>query len=700
MDNDIFENTSKPTVFFQASKEIHTAAKITKTVRRLREVDRDLRTLIYATSRQVSYIDKMQIDLSDDLNCNIRIFDGSYFVKHANYDPDVQAAFRSYLSPSIAFIHDWVAPSYPSSPTFKDARVVLAFLGQEVERRLGTTKTMESVCDALILWALEGTNPDKLMSEYDIITKVESVIPTAKTFMRGCVHERLRRLSRKRSGDRLINIYGKQGRYCLPHESRLLLDAHTIEDESLKVEVSSSFGNRIVAAGGGEYGTNIVSTITIILHRTLEIMFERQGFDATAHFLANDDMTGRTLEPRPIIEIAEEQMNLVELPKSKKAGILSLIKEVLRGVFYQSSPCERSFCSRLVRTYILLFVVKNTPEVIEYFNTMAKTMILYIGSDLIIRAISEFYLDKNDQMTVNALSIIRQAGSKLLFTQSMLEEVHSHIHASHREYENVYLEVESLVDHALASQSDRILIRSYYYAKLNVQNTDRPRTWSQYLDNFVTSSKLSAPTSPVSMRSLRDTLCNRLGLEYEPRLLADASINPEELRTLSAKIADMRPRKRQEMATNDAMMILRVDALRRQKEDSASNPYGYRTWYLTQDTVSNLATGMSFPSRRGNKYVMRPEFLINYIAYNPTNAQVKESLGTIFPSVLGVRLGERLDPQTLHEVMAQIRTANRKDPARASSIVSEHADALKSDNVRNFTLKYSQRGNGQVPPGE
>ena len=34
------------------------------------------------------------------------------------------------------------------------------FLGQELERRRGNADILEAVTDSLILWALEGTNPD------------------------------------------------------------------------------------------------------------------------------------------------------------------------------------------------------------------------------------------------------------------------------------------------------------------------------------------------------------------------------------------------------------------------------------------------------------------------------------------------------------------------------------------------------------
>jgi hypothetical protein len=88
---------------------------------------------------------------------------------------------------------------------------------------------------------------------------------------------------------------------------------------------------------------------------------------------------------------------------------------------------------------------------------------------------------------------------------------------------------------------------------------------------------------------------------------------------------------------------------------------------------------------------MRPEFLINYVAYNPTNAQVRESLKTIFPSVLGVRLGSRLAKKTMNCVLESIRQAQRHDPARARAIIVEHADALESNRLQDFAIEYEAK---------
>ena len=106
---------------------------------------------------------------------------------------------------------------------------------------------------------------------------------------------------------------------------------------------------------------------------------------------------------------------------------------------------------------------------------MARNFELSVGSDLILRALTEHYLPPEDQMTANALKILRQAGATLYLAESTLHELHSHIHAADREYQSTYFDIEAHVDYALASQSDRILIRAYYYSKLDAANPNRPR---------------------------------------------------------------------------------------------------------------------------------------------------------------------------------------------------------------------------------
>ncbi|MGN6145583.1 MAG: hypothetical protein ACTHOP_18575, partial [Mesorhizobium sp.] len=644
---------------------------------------------------------KLQLNFFDETGVHVTIFDRNYFSQHSDDSPAIKSACDQYLAPALAFLDELRAPSFPEKPPFRNAQAVCAFLSHELERRLGTTSTLEAVCDALIIWSLEETDPDqgKLMTKAQILEKVESVIPTAKQFLRGQFDTRIERLGKKKSGARTVNVYKQQGAYCLPYESRRLIQESLVADESLKLEVTEAFRTRLLEVAGDRVDPTVLEAVPALLHRTLETLFENQGYNAVRHF-SDDANDHAALDTRAIVEIAGELVGSAKFPKdTDRPLVVQIMKDALRGVLYASTPVERAYCGRLSRTYVLLFTMKNTPEVMEYFNSMASSFILYVGSDIIVRALSEYYLPPEDQMTTNALKIIKQSGSKIILSEPTLEEVHSHIHATDREFSNVYADVDSIVDRDLASESDRILIRAYYYAKLNTDLANPPKSWGAYLGNFLSWQKMSSATSAQSMKSLKDTLIGRFGFDFEDKEDMVAGVNREDLKKLSKKIRELRNDQQRGhddvRAGNDALHILRVLERRRQEEKSVTNPFGYRTWWLTQETKSSIALVMAFPKKRGVRPTMRPEFLVNYIAYNPTTAVVRKSLHNIFPSLMGIRLGTRLQEDTFKSVMEKIKAANTNDAPRALAMIAEHSDALKSQTMRNFTIKY---GNGPGRP--
>jgi hypothetical protein len=640
----------------------------------------------------VPYIDKLEMTLSDELNVTIKIYDRNWFAQHANFNKDVEAAFEQYLRPAVQFLEDIVAPSYPVQTVFQNAQAVCAFLSHELERRIGTTKTFEGVCDGLLIWALEETDPDagKLLTEKQILEKIENVIPTARKFLRGQIGARLKALTAKKAGARTVNVHTKEGAYCLPFETRKQIRESLLADEKLKLEVTDTFRKRIVDVGV-DLDEKVLEQVPEFIHKTVERLFEQQGYNAVRHF--SDEPEQGALNVRSVIEVAGDVVDAVKMSHASRVKAKLLIKQVLRGALYNSEPIERAYFGRLARTYVLLFVLKNTPELIEHFNSMAKHFILYVGTDILVRAISEYYLDSDDQMTVNMLKILKQAGAKLILSEPTLEEVHSHIYASHREHVNIYAEVEAIVDRDLASESDRILIRAYYYAKLEQNNPKRPRSWAGYLGNFLTYDKLIGPTSPESMRSLRDTLTARYGVVYEAREDMMREIDQEELKKLTEAIKQLRhdnKRRHEDIrATNDAAHILLVQSKRRAEEKEVTSPFGYRTWWLTQETKSGIAVAYAFPKRHLPRAIMRPELLINYIAYNPTTAEVRRSMGEIFPSLMGIRLGTRLEQGQFEKIMAKIKEVHSTDPARAQAMVTEHSNALIGQTLRDFSIKYT-----------
>ena len=88
------------------------------------------------------------------------------------------------------------------------------------------------------------------------------------------------------------------------------------------------------------------------------------------------------------------------------------------------------------------------------------------------------------------------------------------------------------------------------------------------------------------------------------------------------------------MSRNTALTILRI--FKRRKVDgerNGGNPYGFKTWWLTQQTRVQNATGQLVAKERA-RYMMRPEFILHFLAAIPSASAVQNSYDSIFPTIL------------------------------------------------------------------
>jgi hypothetical protein len=142
--------------------------------------------------------------------------------------------------------------------------------------------------------------------------------------------------------------------------------------------------------------------------------------------------------------------------------------------------------------------------------------------------------------------------------------------------------------------------------------------------------------------------------------------------------------KQEVLAENDAFHVLRVYAKRAELgEGSKPNPYGYRTWWLTQETAIQKAT-LTLVAKKGSSYIMRPEFLLNFIALSPKMDEVRASYEAVFPTLLGVQLSNRLKDNVFKTFLKQVEEVEQIDDARARALVSEFSDKLKSDQFKQY----------------
>ena len=673
--------------FLQASKQSTHITKITETVKRLKESRQIPKSLTYITSITITKVDVDEDSLSDTLGCRIRIRDSKYIESHINHSSATVAAFNTFLRP---FTDHLLMPGAAAIPTIgvpHADRTLAVFLRQEVENRSDKSDLLQSVADSLILWSLSGTDPEtgKFMVRDEILSRIESALPSAQQFIRGIFDDRLKALRSKSPGvDRQIRYYMQEKKYCLPYETREIVKQENIDDLSLRSDVSEILSKRFELICS-ENEKELSGKVIEYCHKTFETLFEKQGLEL-ARFVANEDADDELYTN--VNEIVSDLLEREELDDSQSV-LRRLVLRVLRGTFYDTTEQERTYLLKLSKTYVLMLVLRNEPKIVDYFSSVSSSLNLYIGTDFIVRALSEHYLGENNQTTCNLFRILSAAGATCILTETTVDEVSTHLRSQIFEFENYYMHIENEMKIEMVEYIDRILIRSYFYSRLALAaGITPPGSWDSFIEQFGSYTDIRANRGSSAIGRY---LVAKFGFEYETADEMLRGLDEGEVQSLADKILQEKTRKRPDregaevLAYNDALHTHLVYHRRREhKERSLSNPFGFRTWWLTQDSSVRRAAA-SLADQNGNqRFMMRPEFLLNFILMNPEKADVEKSYRSIFPSTLGVQLSNRMDAQKFKEVMKQANDMWSRDPARASVIISESLNELKGDQIKRY----------------
>jgi hypothetical protein len=676
--------------FWQISIQETFKTKIKDTHAALIKEGRTPKLITYCTSLIIAKSDRIEDELSESLGVRIRIRDQKYIIAHINASPQTVQAFDSYLEPQLDFLKEFGGVSFISHSSDLPDRALCVFLGQEVDRRRGNTELLESLTDSLILWALADTDPETktLMARAKILEIIEGALPAARQFIRSNLNQRLTALtSKSNTNGREIRWYRKTDEFCLPHSTRLIIKDENTSDEILKTEVTDVFRKRALLHLTRDNEDALIPQAISICHRALEITFEKQGLELT-QFL--HDSEAEKFGPKSISDFVDSAIVELNVGPEDIDVVKSAALSILREAFYKSESVEREYFGKLSRTYTLLFLLKNEPRIVEYFRHMSGSFILYLGSDLLIRALSESLLPSSDQMTWNMFKLLKAAGSELILTEKTLEEIITHVRATDLEFKNHYAGVERYITAELARHSDRILIRAYLYGQLNKDSPNKSKTWGAFIGRFCTHEDLHKAEGE---ESLRRYLCEEFGLTYETEADMKVGVDPDELNELSAGLYKIRsavrsrPRE-EERSYNDALQVLRIFTKRREiGENARSNPFGYRVWWLSQEASVIRAT--SAVNQKRPKYLMRPEFVLNFISLAPSAEAVRQSFNNIFPTLLGLKLSNRLREDTFQQVLKKLKEASEIGDARAKTLASELSDKLKGDFYKKYEVNLN-----------
>lgn len=595
---------------------------------------------------------------------------------HINDTVATRAAFDHHLRHYTDYLRGLGSSRRIPASKHVKSPAAYVFLAQEVERRSGNQSLVDSVTDALALWGLEGTDPDEgvLRSPEEILERIADTVPTARNLIEKRLRKRLIAMSRKDfPGGRAVRRYAKTDQYCLPWDTRETLLEENAQDEALIAAVLEGLEDR--ALGSGEVspaGARLAGRVAL---RALQFIFETEGLEFS-RFISSD--TGSTY-PTAADAIAPA-LDDVQVDGEIRAEVADAAFAALRGVLYSSSDKERLYLGKLARTYAIVFTLNTEPRLLTFFQEMTSDFRLYVGADQLVLAMSETYLDQRDRPTANMLRIATEIGAKIILTEPAVEEVVNHLRACDLEYQNHLAQVTSPLGYEFIREVPHIMLRAYLYANANLGlGPRRPRSWKAYLNSFCSPDTLHGP---AGLEDMRGYLQIAFSLEYESEADLLSLVDESAVEQLAMELQEHK--KTYRLAYNDALVALAVYGRRtRRREKSANSEFGWSTWWLTGETRILQLTREVVKANRA-RYMMRPDFLLNYASFAPSAAAARTAFADLFPSILGVHLGGRMPAGNFHKLMEKVAEAENLEPARRAVEMAKLSYRLKSDFRRSY----------------
>lgn len=657
-------------IFYQMTIQSDYKSKIKQTIKRLREVNREPRIVYYVTSKTIQHIDKEEDVLSEEHGVIIKIRDAKYLISHINDSQGTRASYYQYLASKTEHLSRVGMSTNLGFSDFVKDPSVFVFLQHEMSNKQGNRKLIHSITDTLILWALRDTDPERniFMSKEEIRSEINKEFPWASYFLNNNLPLRLEKLKSKDVENREIRWYKKDKKYCLPYETREAIKLENSVDELLAINFLQEIKEQCFTTFSlGPKRCQLIAEITISI---IQKVFERQGL-MLASFIGDADSSVNEKE-LVITDCIEDVLSFSTIKPEDMADYRSYIEKILNNVFYHSTENQRRYLLQLSKTYVLLFTLKADPRIVDYFSSMCSKFTLFLGSDIIVKALSERYLSKEDQQCKNLLQSAALSGVKLRMSTAVLEEVYTHIRNTNYEFHNHFRNIENYVTKDIARNSSKILIRAYFYAK----TANLVRTWESFINQFVS-------YDAISNNSGREELKRYLVSEYNLTFIENEELasysKASEVKELADTLVENDEKKHDVLALNSALLVHGIYGLRyKNNESNNGSPFGYGTWWLTNQTRIQKHTS-ELVRKNSSKYIMRPEFLLNFLSLSPSAEQVRETYGNLFPSNLGIQFGHRLKEDAFHAVLNKVKEWSDYEPGRVTALVSSLSDTLKSE---------------------
>jgi hypothetical protein len=666
----LFQNDKHIKTIFQISTEMSWEEKIKKTYDKLIENKLNFDRIIYVTNRKLNNTEIISDKYYEEYHLSLIVYDIRWFVSNCNLNEKTINAFNIF---SGKYLHEFNQPGKSSiiANLDNDSRVYV-FLRQQFDRERNEYIVEDLLVDTLILYSLEGTDPDKniLLSLEQIRNGIQKYIKFDLQLLDSKIKERLGILCKK---PRKVKYHTKFKGYCLPYETRCEIVERNLGDERLHDEFLSDTKTIVKKYIKDEDVS--VRDINGLICTVLNTIYYQQGLEFS-NFVINGD--NNAIFEQNLYDVISKAVDNSAVVFSNKEKVKSVMALTIREIVYQGSENQLKYLKSLSNTYLMMYLLHWEPKISIYFNTLASKLKVFVDNSIIIPALSEIYLDDKNKRHWNLLIGAKKAGISLFINETLLHELITHFRMIKIVYRENYEGNEGLYlnNDIELFYIDEILIRAYFYSKQHGK-TD---TFDGFIDNFVDPAFLSLKDDIIEY--LKETF----GIIYISNVAWDIKINEEDREKIFEQLSSQKSTDTK--ARNDAEMILAIYYLReRDKEITESGIFGYRTWWLSKDVVTYKAVTRAF---HGEKYTtscfIRPDFIYNYIALLPSVDEVNNAYNNIFPSMLGVNLSYHMPKEVVETIHQKLKEFHDRPIVRIKQTIKTLTDKLKTDP----SLRYRQ----------
>lgn len=682
----VFKRESSAKSIYQISIEKDAGSKIDRTLAALKKNQIVLDRFYYLTNQAVRKSDTIMDAMHDKYGVAVYIHDIDWISIRVYESEGTFRAFQSYVD---SYLHEFNKPgkSYVVGNLVEDPRLFV-FLRQQWENNAELDQIDKFLVDSLILYALEGTDPDKniLRTRNEIASAITSKLTFEPKLLGQLIDSRLQVLSTK---PRRIRYHEKEDAFCLPYETRIDIAAKNLRDaelhEQFKKEAEAQLSEHLRALDV------IVHNPVELLECALNTVFYQQGLEFSNFILKGENQEALEKNLEDIVGAVVDKSSVI--PKNRESA-KSALMTVIREIVYNGSDSQKMFLAHLSSTYLMMFLMQCDPKVGTFFSSIASKLTVYVCTSILVPAMSEIYLDKHNKRHWNLLKGAQAMGVTLVINETILNELCAHFQRIKERYEDVFKRDEALYlsNESLTLYIDEIMIRAYFYARIR----DQVSSFDQFLDNFVTPSLLYSKDELIAW------LKEEFGIIYRTDESIELSLPDEDMKTL---VGELTKQKHSEAkAKNDARLILTVYEIRRKNNEAGSGDiFGFRTWWLSKDTMTMRVANQVFAGRYHVTCYMRPDFLYNYISLAPTMPEIRNTFEQLFPTLLGVNLSHHLPQDVINCVHKYLKEHESKNTGRKIAIIQRLTNQLRSDpncRTKAFVRHFLEEEQGKLENGK